>query len=124
MAEGLAFRRPARYMLVRNQTLCLLTLCGFLMEDAGKKNQDHRNKKRGKAFHTVGHAKLEDGVHQHTAFPEVVTHVLQPAGVQTAHCLAVLGDLEGDGDGVVLQTFLLAPWSVEKGEDLHFCWDS
>lgn len=80
--------------------------------------------KRGKAFRTVGHAKLEDGVHQHTAFPEMVTHVLQPAGVQTAHCLAVLGDLEGDGDWVVLPTFLLAPRSVEKGEDLHLCWDS
>lgn len=80
-------------------------------------------RKSGKAFRTVGHAKLEDGVHQYTAFPEMVTHVLQPAGVQTAHCLAVLGDLEGDGDGVVLPTFLLALRSVEKGEDLHLCWD-
>lgn len=74
-------------------------------------------------LHTIGHGKVEDGVHQHTAFPEMVTHVLQPAGVQTAHCLAVLGDLEGDGDGIVLPTLLLALRSVEKGEDLHFCGD-
>lgn len=75
----------------------------------------------GKAFRTVGHAEVEDGIHQHTAFPEVVTHVLQPAGVQTAHCLAVPGDLEGDGDGIVLPALLLVLRSVEKGEDLHFC---
>lgn len=111
-------------MLIRNHVLCVYRLCGFLVEEAGKKSQDHRNKKSGKAFHTIGHAKLEDSVHQHTAFPEMVTHVLQPAGVQTAHCMAVLGDLEGDGDGVILSTFLLALRSVEKGEDLHLCWDS
>lgn len=99
------------------------------MRLSGWRRLERRAKIRGtskvvKHYHTVGHAELEDGIHQHTAFPEMVTHVFQPAGVQTAHRLAVFGDLEGDGDRVVLPTLLLALRSVEEGEDLHLCWDS
>lgn len=87
------------------------------------KGEGHRTRRGCGAVRTIGHAKVEDGVHQHTAFPEVIAHVLQPAGIQTVHCLAVPGDLEGDGDGIVLPTLLLVLRSVEKGEDLHFCGD-
>lgn len=65
---------------------------------------------------------MEDGVDQHASFPEVVAHVLQPAGIQAAHRLAVGGDPQRDGDRVVLPALLAAPRLVEKGEDLHFCW--
>ena len=69
-------------------------------------------------------AEGEDRVHQDAALPEVVPHVLQPVGIQTAHCLAILGDPEWDGDRVVLPAFLMALRFVEKGEDFHFCGDS
>lgn len=74
-------------------------------------------------FHTIDHAKVEDGIHQHASFPEVVTHVLQPVGIQTAHRLAVLRDPERNADRIVLPALLMALRFVEKGEDLHFCWD-
>lgn len=69
-------------------------------------------------------AKPGDRVHQDAALPEVVAHVLQPVGVQTADRPAVLGDPERNADGVVLPALLMALRFVEKGEDLHFCGDS
>ena len=73
---------------------------------------------------TVDQAKRGDGIHQDAALPEVVAHVLQPVGVQTADRWAVLGDPERNGDRVILPALLRALRFVEKGEDLHFCGDS
>lgn len=73
---------------------------------------------------TVDQAKPGDRVHQDAALPEVVAHVLQPVGVQTADRRAVLGDPERNGDRVILPALLRALRFVEKGEDLHFCGDS
>lgn len=73
---------------------------------------------------TVDQAKRGDGIHQDAALPEVVAHVLQPVGVQTADRWAVLGDPERNGDRVILPALLMALRFVEKGKDLHFCGDA
>lgn len=73
-------------------------------------------------LHTVDQAQVEDRIHQLAALPEVVAHVLQPIGVQPAHCLAILGHPEGDGHRIVLSALLMALRFVEEGQDLHFCW--
>lgn len=92
--------------------------------------KEDKNEKQGSpgppegcGFHTIDQAKVEDGIHQHASSPEVVAHVLQPVGIQTAHCLAVRGDPERNGDRIVLPVLLTAPRLVEKGDDLHCCGD-
>lgn len=114
-------------MFIRNQTQHADPPQSFLNR-AGSEEEEAAEFRRaprgvGCAFPTVDQAEGEDRVHQDAALPEVVAHVLQPVGVQTAHRLAIPGDPEGNGDGIVLPALLMALRFVEKGENLHFCWD-